>query len=438
MKRVLPILIIIFLHIFLLTQTRFTVWPEMILYPWLLNNDFKLYQNIINPYFPFLSLILSGVFRLFGESVTTLKIFTYLIIVIYDLIIYLIVFRFTKNNIKSLLILFYFILVQVSFGGNGLWFELFLAPIVISSLALFYFGRSNLQIILASTLMSLSILTKQNSALFLLPIIIYFINQKEYKRILLSVTAMFLSALPVFVFILSQGIFYDFINWTIKLPLNMSKVPGFVSLPSNRQFLLLLFLLLPALLILKRDFKRKYFWIIAAAISSLFAFPRYEDFHLQVLIGFSAILLAFVSKRAILVFLIVGFLLSSRTIVKNWQVPDRFIDQDLHKAVEIIKPLNSVYLLNSPELAYFFADKLPPKIWATNFPWYFTDSIFEEKYIQNLKDQKIEYIVIGKRLGGDYYALGNYVPPKILELLNKDYKLVKEEGNLEVWKRLEK
>ena len=49
----------VLLHVFLLTNTKLTLWPEMVVYPYLLNKDFILYKDIINPYQPVLSYFLA-------------------------------------------------------------------------------------------------------------------------------------------------------------------------------------------------------------------------------------------------------------------------------------------------------------------------------------------------------------------------------------------
>src|SRR5690606_15945312 len=97
------LLLLLFLHLILLWNTKFTVWPEMVLYPWLMNNGFLLYKDIINPYFPFLPLVLSFVFALIGSDIFSLKLFTWVFILVCDLVVFYCALRLTQSKSKSLL-----------------------------------------------------------------------------------------------------------------------------------------------------------------------------------------------------------------------------------------------------------------------------------------------------------------------------------------------
>src|SRR5258708_3914874 len=148
-----PFLILIFLQLFLLIQLKFTFWPEMILYPYLMLHNFVLFKDIINPYFPLLSVILWLYFQVVGLSILNLKILTWLVILISDgALIYSMRFFYKKRR-DQLISLLVFILLQIYFGGNGLWFELMLAPFILLSLILVYFYPQNLKKIIISAIL---------------------------------------------------------------------------------------------------------------------------------------------------------------------------------------------------------------------------------------------------------------------------------------------
>ena len=69
-----PLLLLI--HFVLLINTRFTLWPEMVVYPYLVNNGFMLYRDIINPYPPFLSYSLAIFAKIFGYQPLPYQILT--------------------------------------------------------------------------------------------------------------------------------------------------------------------------------------------------------------------------------------------------------------------------------------------------------------------------------------------------------------------------
>src|SRR3990167_8695232 len=72
------------IHLILLINTRFTLWPEMVVYPYLLNNGFVLYRDIITNYSPIFIYILSFWSRTLGYQPSVFQMLAYLIILAID------------------------------------------------------------------------------------------------------------------------------------------------------------------------------------------------------------------------------------------------------------------------------------------------------------------------------------------------------------------
>ena len=121
---VLIVLAALIVHVFLLSGLRFTAWPEMLSYPYLRNNGYLLYKDMIHPYPPILTMVLSIVYKLFGYKLIVLKIFTWLIILVNDILIFLVAKKITKSVKYSVLSLISYILLQPFLEGNQLWFDL--------------------------------------------------------------------------------------------------------------------------------------------------------------------------------------------------------------------------------------------------------------------------------------------------------------------------
>ena len=86
------------LHLLTLSQLTFTAWPEMLSYPYLISKEFIPYKDFIMPYPPGLVFILSTVFNIFGFSLIVLKTFTWILILLIDLMIFLILRRISGRN----------------------------------------------------------------------------------------------------------------------------------------------------------------------------------------------------------------------------------------------------------------------------------------------------------------------------------------------------
>ena len=137
-KTYLFLLILLGIHFFLLFNLKFTAWPEMLSYPYLRNNGYLLYKDMIHPYPPVLTMALSIVFKLFGYKLIILKVFTWLVILANDILIFLIARKLTKKDVFALLSLGLYVLIQPFLEGNQLWFDLAITPFILASSFLFY------------------------------------------------------------------------------------------------------------------------------------------------------------------------------------------------------------------------------------------------------------------------------------------------------------
>src|SRR3989304_7495579 len=130
----LPLLLLA--HLLLLINTRFTLWPEMVIYPYLFNNHFSLYSDIITNYPPLFIYFLTFWTRVFGYQPINLQILTYLIITVIDLLIFVVANRLF-GKVAAYFSLSFFVILSLSFGINGLWFDLVVTPFILVSLLFF-------------------------------------------------------------------------------------------------------------------------------------------------------------------------------------------------------------------------------------------------------------------------------------------------------------
>src|SRR3990167_11018979 len=120
--------LILLIHLLLLANTRFTLWPEIVVYPYLLNHGFLLYRDIINPYPPLLAYKLSIFANLFGYQPAPYQILTWLLILVTDSAIFLAASKITKSHKTALLATIFFASLSIPFDVNGLWYDLVQTP----------------------------------------------------------------------------------------------------------------------------------------------------------------------------------------------------------------------------------------------------------------------------------------------------------------------
>ena len=192
-------ILLIVLHLYLLFQLSFTVWPEMMLMPHLMRRGFELYRDMIVPWTPGLMWILNGWFSLVGLSPERLKLLTWLLIAGTDCLIFRIASK--RYGLQSgFFALITFILLQPIFDGNGLWFDLAVVPFLLLA-----FWKKN------PLFLGPAFLIKQ-SVIWLFPLSIL-----EKDRILLNMKRMILGIVATIVLSMigfwSRGTLQDYWYW---------------------------------------------------------------------------------------------------------------------------------------------------------------------------------------------------------------------------------
>lgn len=417
---------LIAVHVLILTQLRFEVWPELLVMPYLMKNGFELYRDMIVPWTPGLMWILRGWFWLTGLTVGNLKLLTWLIIAGIDILIYLIAAK-RWGKAAGIVSLIIFALLQPLFDGNGLWFDLAIVPLVLLA---FHFDNP--------LFLGPAFLIKQ-STIWLWPI--FLVGRKKYQ-ILYNVKYLILTVFGVFVvsslWSLSRGTLSDYWFWAYDFTFRIfPRMPGHLDLATWRHWVLAL---APFLLIgvIRRIRKTKnvpttndpFWWMI---LSLPFALPRFGLFHFQPAIAFLALGIgnlykdykSYNSYKTYLLFgaatVYLGFSWY-RIIQVQWNKPDRFLEPEVYQtaaklALETDKS-QPVLLVNGPELAYVLSGRLPPKPWLTQFPWFLELPGFQEKLIDKFRQQSLRQTFLFPYQNEGEFIPGSYKPIKLLEYVD--------------------
>src|SRR3989344_8418912 len=274
------IVFLLLVHLVLLLTTQFILWPEMVVYPYLMNNGFVLYRDIINPYTPLFNYFLAFFAKIFGYEAFPYQVLTWLIILATDILI----FKITKKAAT----LAFFVFVSIPFGINGLWYDLVQAPFLLG--AVYYFSNflkgTRSDLVKAVALLSVSFFIKQQTiwlALWFLIAFIYTFKKQslrifaQNKQLLLIPTAFLLAFISVFYF---QTNLKEFFYLAFYFPfIKASLMPGYILLPTLRQAAVVGFLLLVYVSFFKRS-SQKNFFLISGSVLMIFAYPRFDYFHL--------------------------------------------------------------------------------------------------------------------------------------------------------------
>lgn len=408
------------IHIAILTRLRFEVWPEMLVMPFLQQNGFELYRDMIVPWTPGLMWILHGWFDLVGFSVGRLKLFTWVLIVGIDFLVFFIA-RKKWGGKAGLTALAFFVLFQPVFDGNGLWFDLAAAPFLL----LAYFWRQPL-------LLGPAFLIKQSAAWLIL------VFTADRKKIFMGILGI-LGGLGVSaIYFFFRGTAGDYWNWAYDFAFwKFPAMPGHRDLGNWRLWLLAAvpFILIGMMRWIRRE--RRTGWITEdpfwwAILAIPFALPRFGLFHFQPALAFLSLAAGQMYKsyknyKYYKIFSLLGVfylaLVWQRTIVFQWQKPDRFLEPEVYqlaaKVALTMRKDEPVLLVNAPELVYVLADRLPPKPWLTQFPWFLELPGFQEVLVEKFKRQNLHQLVIEQYKDEGKFVPGSYQPKILLEYVSK-------------------
>lgn len=441
------LIFIILIHVVLLFFLRFTAWPEMILWPYLLGKGLLPYQDIIIIYPPALITFMAFLGKLFGISLLNLKIYSWILILLTDLLVYWVAKKITKSDRIALFSLLFYVFWQPFFEGNGLWFGLALAPLALLVFNLLYKKK----FFWAGILFSLTILIKQTAFYFSFPILLTFwlAGQMKPKPILKFLLGVTIPVILSFFYLVKGGLLSDFYLWAIDFGIfYLPRAPGQVLLPTFKQFFALgvpYGLCLLAIIFLmkkqtKKEQKKLLFLLLAWSFFGVLGiFPRWGYFHLQPSLPFLAIVSGLVLSRLIdswkqkkinrvwalyLLLVLAGVVyLQGRFYRLHWRKPDRFFEKETLQVADWIKentePLEKIYILNSWDHLYALSNTLPavsPLIHT--LPWHLEYPGMQEKYVADLEKTRPRIVVFEpyKEKG-----LGSYKPEKIDQFLQENY-----------------
>jgi len=406
----------------MLNNLSFTAWPEMLTWPYLLLKGFLPYRDIAIAHNPLMLFDLTIFYKIFGVGIWQLKVFTWLLILFTGLVLFGVTKKLWNRKVATVALFFYFPLVFL-YDGNGLWFDLALAP---PGLVIFYLLRKK-DYFWAGVFWALAFLTKQTAFWFLVPIsLVVYKKPKAFIKGVLLIFAVFL------VILYFLGIGQDFYFWALQFGIGiLPRSAGQLSAPSLRQFLLAFLPFLPLVFL-----GRKNWQILVWALFGLMgAFPRWELFHFQPALPFLAIGLGllfadFRKFRKPLQMVFVLYLLGLSFLVfkackYKWQVPDRFVEREVLEVADYISNNTSenetIYVLNAWDSLYALADRLPAtRPLVPHLAWYMEMPGIQEEIVSDLESERPALIIQGEY---EDVGLGAYKPALIADFMRQNYQV---------------
>ena len=434
------IISILLVHLVGLLKFKFTAWPEMTFWPYLILKGWLPYRDIAIAHTPLLLADLSIFYKIFGLGIIQLKIYTWILILGTDLLLYWVVRRLWDKK-TALISLLLYIPLQIFFEGNGLWFDLALAPLALA----IYYNLEKKNFFWLGIWWGSAFLTKQTAFWFLIPIIWTIVRNKPIKSIKKFVLGAGIMGGASIAILLLLGIWGEFWLWAIKF--GITKLPtssGQIHFPSLGQ---LAIVSIPFLLLFIYNFRVKnprplLFW---ALFASMGAVPRWELFHFQPAVPFLAIglgclvlelsKLKFREKMAIYLGLGLLILFVGRGVLRDFDGKTRFYEPGVQKIAKYIEEKTNkndlVYVANAWDSLYVLSDTLPStRPWLPFLPWYLEISGIQEVMVANMILTPPKLIIQGEYQES---GLGAYKPELINNFISENYSITDKVDGYLIW-----
>ena len=424
--------ILLLVHVILLLLLKFTAWPEMLAWPYLIIEGYLPYRDIAIAHTPLLLIDLTIFYKIAGIGIWQLKIYTWILVIATDILVFLIAKKLWNIKVATVSLIFY-ILFFILFDGNGLWFD---TGVTFLGLLTFYFLQEK-KWKWAGVIFGLGLFTKQTFAWFMIPIgiMIYDLRFKIYEFFKGFIFTLFIFAISL----ISFGILDDFYFWAIKFGIfSLPVASGQIQFPSIRNLMVALFPF--AILLLKPNFKLLP-WIIAGVMGAV---PRFELFHFQPALPFLAlasgqILIGFnktkrFNKLLISLYIIGLAYLFTNYFIRNYKEGTRFYEPQVIEVVNYIKnntrPDDRILVLNYWDSIYALSDRLPASLpLVPQLSWYMDSSGIQEKVVADILINKPKIIVLNPYT---LTGLSSYKPRLLYDYVSKNYKLEETLGSLEI------
>lgn len=442
MKKVnLFLIIILAFHLLLLFRLKFTAWPEMLLWPYLMLHGLLPYKDIAIVHTPNLIVDLAVFYKLFGVGFDQLKYFTWALILISDLTVFLVVKKLWSEKI-AVLSTFSFVILSLLFDVNGLWFDLLLTPL---SLILFFLIKKK-KFFVAGAIWALMFFTKQTAFWFLIPVAVEFLRDQKTKKQFVQFPFGISLAFVLFLTLISfAGIITDFYKWAIYFGIFiLPRSQGQIQAPNLKSLIYCLYpflLFIPNFLDKKKENLSILVWAVAGALG---AYPRFEYFHFLPATTFLAITtgLSFstlprnILQKIFKTFFVLGVVyLFLGYFLRNYDEGVRFYESDVREVASYIsentKPGDAIFVVNWWDNIYALTNTIPAtRPWVPQLEWYQELDGIQNGEVESIKSTMPKIIILKPY---ETSGLAAYVPSTLYSFITSNYHLKEKISGVEIF-----
>lgn len=437
------LIIIILVHIFILTKLIYFPYPELFIYPYLVNHDLKPYSQILDQHFPGLMFLPLNLDNLGMNTPETARIWSIAIVVIIQITLFFIGSEIFKSKFKALLVNILFVVWQPFFEGWVLWIDSFLPLLLLPA---FYALFKN-KFFISGILLGLAIVFKQT----IIPLSLFVLVYIFWKRCSPSICLKYLGGLliPVslmVIYLISIGVLGDFWYWTVSFNLTTYAKFGRGEGPTLAHLSRAILVFgLPFLILRKINLTAVQILLIFLIGSLVGLTTRFDFVHFQPALPFALLSFVFVLGRLGGV----GRLgvISLYSLVALWwliifykgHLGDRVIAFDADtknlaaKIRNYTKQREKIFVFGAAPHLYQMSDTLPAgDIFVFQFPWFL--KVAEGRILEGIEKDKPQIVISDRTVKIEEKKIIEFAP-NIDQYILENYEKIDNVGDAEILRR---
>ncbi len=395
--------LIVVIHVFILTKLIFFPYPELFIYPYLVDHGLKPYSQILDQHFPGLMFFPINLDNLGMNTPETARLWLIAVVIIIHLLLFLIGKTVLKSYKKALLVNLLFLVWHPFFEGWVLWIDSFLPLLLLPA---FYFLIKK-RIFITGVLLGLSIILKQTIIPLSVLIFFYvFLKTRNLNVIFKFLLGIFIPISLMILYFVNIGVIGDFWYWTVVFNLTTYAQSGIKAPPSVGFITRILFVYVTSILAFMNKEKKNVYILFIFLVGSLIGvFERGDFVHLQPSLPFVCLAtivgLNAIWKKHSAKLIIVGYLLVAvwwLNIFYKGHLMNKVLlfDTQTKNIVTKIKSYTrsgeKIFVFGAVPHLYQMSDTLPAgNIFVFQFPWFLRVS--QNRILEGITKDKPEIIV---------------------------------------------
>lgn len=448
------LLIVIFVHAFLLTKLMFFPYPEMFLYPYLTNIGLIPYKEIFDQHFPGLLFLPVNFNNLGMTTPEAARVWLIIIVMITHILLFITAKKILADSKNAVIANVVYLIWQPFLEGWTLWIDSFLAIFLIGALFFlldFVKSKKHFDLIIVGILLSVAVVFKQVVLpLGFLVFGLIFITTRSAKVSLYFLIGFIPPLVAMVLYFWWIGALRDFWFWTIIFNATtyvQSGVKGF----DYHKILKIAGVFSPVVFLpIIRMSRVVKLWLLVFFIGSLGGVLDRPDFiHFQPNLPITCLIISLVVFDIRRLFWGKMFLVGYALLIVWWSVifykghigeKVLFFDDTTVKTAQLIRsytnPGEQIYLFGPIPHLYQMSNTVPvARIFAFQFPWFLKHT--EGMFVAGLKNEQPNLIVRDKTVTIEQQQLNKFAA-KINTYIDDNYEVFTTVDSNEFMRKKEK